>query len=190
MLNKNNWPTKGKNNSNVSEDCKKSNYEIQGDEDTVHGLTHWFPENKRQIRSFHSSVLSQRILSFDFVDSGHLNFCMTFDLEEEPYICYAVWVPYEVYVKDFSKFHCFHPVLSSWCSSIHLLELKIEMWRIPPCHTSKVASWHVDCRYELHFWSYLGKILSKSPKTVKIWHYCSNHNFLHVFQLLLNILPR
>ena len=60
----------------------------------------------------------------------------------------------------------------------------------PPCHTSKVASWHVDCRYELQFWSYLSKILSKSPKTGKIWHYCSNPNFSHVFQLLLNILPR
>ena len=60
----------------------------------------------------------------------------------------------------------------------------------PPCHTLKVAFWHVDCRYELHFWSYLGKILSKSPKTGEIWHYCSNHHFSHVFKLLLNILPR
>ena len=41
------------------------------------------------------------------------HFCMTFDLEEESYICYAFWVPYEVYIKDFSKFHCFPPVLSS-----------------------------------------------------------------------------
>ena len=50
------------------------------------------------------------------------HFCITFDLEKESYICCAFWVPYEVYIKDFSKFHCFPPVLSSWWSSIHLLE--------------------------------------------------------------------
>ena len=41
------------------------------------------------------------------------HFCITFDFEDESYICYAFWVPYEVYIKDFSKFHHFTPVLSS-----------------------------------------------------------------------------
>ena len=36
------------------------------------------------------------------------------------------------------------------------------LWTTPLCHASKVASWHVDFRYDLHFWCYLGKILSKS----------------------------
>ena len=93
------------------------------------------------------------------------HFCMTFDLEEECYICYAFWVPYEVYIKDFSKFHCFPPVLSSWWSSIHLLELKIQMWRIPPCHTSKVASWHVHWRYELHLFPSISKIVKPKSKS-------------------------
>ena len=41
------------------------------------------------------------------------HFCITFDFEDESYICYAFWVPYEVYIKDFSKFHHFTLVLSS-----------------------------------------------------------------------------
>ena len=32
---------------------------------------------------------------------------MTFDLEKESYTYYAFWVPYEVYIKDFSKFQHF-----------------------------------------------------------------------------------
>ena len=118
------------------------------------------------------------------------HFCMTFDLEGECYICYAFWVPYEVYVKDFSKFHCFHPVLSSWCSSIHLLELKIEMWRIPPCHTSKVASWHIHWRYELHLLPSLSEIWLKVSKSVKNWQYCRKHEILQVFETLSQILLR
>ena len=99
------------------------------------------------------------------------HFCITFDFEDESYICYAFWVPYEVYIKDFSKFHHFTLVLSSWWFSIHLLELKIQMWRIPPCHTSKVASWHVDYWYELHLWSSLSKIWLKVSKSGKNWQY-------------------
>ena len=102
----------------------------------------------------------------------------------------SFWVTDTGNISFSTQIHCFHQVLASWLSSISLLEMKIFLLTTPPCHTSKVASWHVDCRYELHFWSYLGKILSKSPKTGEIWHYCSNHNFLHVFQLLPNILPR
>ena len=105
---------------------------------------------------------------------------MTFDLEEECYICYAFWVPYEVYIKDFSKFHCFPPVLSSWWSSIHLLELKIQMWKIPPCHTSKVASWHVHSGYELHLWSYLSKIWLKVSKTCDISCFLQYCQFLQL----------
>ena len=78
----------------------------------------------------------------------------------------------EVYIKDFSKFHHFTPVLSSWWFSIHLLELKIQMSRIPPCHTSKVASWHVDYWYDLHLWSSLSKIWLKVSKSGKNWQYC------------------
>ena len=100
------------------------------------------------------------------------HFCITFDFEDESYICYAFWVPYEVYIKDFSKFHHFTLVLSSWWFSIHLLELKIQMWRIPPCHTSKVTSWHVDYWYELHLWSSLSKIWLKVSKSGKNWQYC------------------
>ena len=110
------------------------------------------------------------------------HFCMTFDLEEECYICYAFWFPYVVYIKDFSKFHCFPPVLSSWWSSIHLLELKIQMWRIPPCHTSKVASWHVHWRYELHLLPSLSKIWLIDSKSGKNWQYCRKHKILQVFE--------
>ena len=60
----------------------------------------------------------------------------------------------------------------------------------PPCHTSKVASWHVDCRYDLHFWCYLGKILSKSWKTCKKLWFEQKYQISPVFGLLLNILPR
>ena len=35
------------------------------------------------------------------------------------------------------------------------------------CHTPKVASWHVDCRYEPNFYSNLSKVLSKSRKKQK-----------------------
>ena len=115
---------------------------------------------------------------------------MTFDFEEECYICYAFWVPYEVYIKDFSKFHCFPPVLSSWWSSIHLLELKIQMWRIPPCHTSKVASWHVDYWYELHLWSSLSKIWLKVSKTGENSCYLQYCPFLPLFETLSQILLR
>ena len=89
------------------------------------------------------------------------HFCITFKFEDESYICYAFGVPYEVYIKDFSIFHHLTPVLSSWWFSIHLLELKIQMSRIPPCHTSKVVSWHVDYWYVFHLWSYLSKIWLK-----------------------------
>ena len=112
------------------------------------------------------------------------HFCMTFNLEEECYICYAFWVPYEVYIKDFSKFHHFTLVLSSWWFSIHLLELKIQMWRIPPCHTSKVASWHVDWRYELHLWSCLSKIWPKVSKTCDISCFLQYFQFLPLFETL------
>ena len=118
------------------------------------------------------------------------HFCMTFDLEGECYICYAFWVPYEVYIKDFSKFHCFPPVLSSWWSSIHLLELKIQMWRIPPCHTSKVASWHVHSGYDLHLWSYLSKIWLKVSKTCNISCFLQYCQFLTLFETLSQILPQ
>ena len=111
------------------------------------------------------------------------HFCITFDLEEESYICYAFWVPYEVYIKDFSKFHCFPPVLSSWWFSIHLLELEIQMWRIPPCHTSKVVSWHVDCWYELHLWWSLSKFGLKSQKVSKIDNIAENINFHQFLRL-------
>ena len=112
------------------------------------------------------------------------HFCMTFDFEEESYICYALWVPYEVYIKDFSKFHCFPPVLSSCWSSIHLLELKIQMWRISPCHTSKVVSWHVHSGYELHLWSYLSKIWLKVSKTCHISCFLQYCRFLPLFETL------
>ena len=65
--------------------------------------------------------------------SGHYHFCMTFDLEKESYIYYAFRVPYEVHVKDFSKFHCFPPLLSSWLSSIHLLEIENLVIYIKSC---------------------------------------------------------
>ena len=35
------------------------------------------------------------------------HFCITFDLKDESYVCYAFWVPYDVYIKDFSKFKYF-----------------------------------------------------------------------------------
>ena len=113
-----------------------------------------------------------------------------FDFEDESYICYAFWVPYEVYIKDFSKFHHFTLVLSSWWFSIHLLELKIQMWRIPPCHTSKVASWHVDYWYELHLWSSLSKIWLKVSKTGQNSCYLQYCQFLPLFETLSQILLR
>ena len=62
MLNENNWPTEGKNNSNIPKDRKKSNNEIWDDQNTVHGITHWFPANRRY-RSFTAWFLSQHILT-------------------------------------------------------------------------------------------------------------------------------
>ena len=118
------------------------------------------------------------------------HFCITFDFEDESYICYAFWVPYEVYIKDFSKFHHLTPVLSSWWFSIHLLELKIQMSRIPPCHTSKVVSWHVDCWYDLHLWSYLSKIWLKVSKTGENSCYLQYCQFLPLFKTLSQILLR
>ena len=118
------------------------------------------------------------------------HFCITFDFEDESYICYAFWVPYEVYIKDFSKFHHFTPVLSSWWFSIHLLELKIQMSRIPPCHTSKVASWHVDYWYDLHLWSSLSKIWLKVSKTGQNSCYLQYCQFLPLFETLSQILLR
>ena len=79
-----------------------------------------------------------------FYKGRHYHFCMTFDLEKESYICYAFWVPYEVYIKGFSKFCCFPPVLFSRLSSIHLLKMEIFLLSTFLCHMSKVASWHVD----------------------------------------------
>ena len=83
------------------------------------------------------------------------------------------------------KFWRFPPVLASGLFSIHLLEMKY-FWLITPLC---LAFLNVDRWYELNFRSNLSKILNKSPKTGKIWQYCTNHNFLHVFQLLLKILP-
>ena len=87
----------------------------------------------------------------------------------------SFWVTDTGNISFSTEIHCFNQVLASWLSSISLLEMKNFLLTTPPCCTSKVASRHVDCRYELNFCSYLGKILSKSPKTGKIWHYCSNH---------------
>ena len=115
------------------------------------------------------------------------HFCITFDFEDESYICYAFWVPYEVYIKDFSKFHHLTPVLSSWISSIYLVELKL---RTPTCHTSKVASWHVECWYELHLLWSLSKIWLKVSKSVKNGQYYRKHQFSLVFETLSQILLR
>ena len=49
--------------------------------------------------------------------ASNLNFKMN-----PPQNC-SLLVPYEVYIKLFSKIQCFHPVLASWLSSIHLLEM-------------------------------------------------------------------
>ena len=103
---------------------------------------------------------------------------------------YSFWVPLEVYIKRKSKIQCFGPVLSSWWFSIHLLELKIQLLWIPPCHTSKVASWLVDCWYEPHLWPYLSKNLLKVSKTVKIWQKCRTHEFSPVFETLSKFLLR
>ena len=93
--------------------------------------------------------------------ASNLNFKMN-----PPQTC-SLLVPYEVYIKLFPKIQCFHPVLASWLSSIHLLEMTIFLLTTPPCHTSKVASWHVDWGYEPHFWSSLSKILNNRGKTCK-----------------------
>ena len=70
-------------------------------------------------------------------------------------------------LRDFLKFRCFHPVLSSWWSSIHLLELKIQKSKITPCHTLKVASWSVHWGY---LWSSLSKIWLRVSKTCNSSH--------------------
>ena len=57
------------------------------------------------------------LFEYDFIIhpcvSSKSHFCITFDFEDESYICYAFWVPYEVYINNFSKFHHFTLVLSS-----------------------------------------------------------------------------
>ena len=103
---------------------------------------------------------------------------------------YSFWVPLEVYIKRKSKIQCFGPVLSSWRFSIHLLELKIQLLWIPPCHTSKVVSWLVDCCYEPYLWSFLSKNLLKVSKTGEnscVLHFCQ---ILTVFETLSKFLLR
>ena len=103
---------------------------------------------------------------------------------------YSFWVPLEVYIKRKSKIQCFGPVLSSWRFSIHLLELKIQLLWIPPCHTSKVVSWLVDCWYEPYLWSFLSKNLLKVSKTGEnscVLHFCQ---ILTVFETLSKFLLR
>ena len=95
----------------------------------------------------------------------------------------SFWVTDTGNISFSTQIHCFHQVLASWLSSISLLELKIFLLTNPPCHTSKVASWHVDCRYDLHFWCYLGKILSKSWKTCKKLWFKQSCQILPVFGL-------
>ena len=62
---------------------------------------------------------------FHVIHNRPSHFCMTFNLEEECYICYAFWFPYEVYIKDFSKFHCFPCNIScflQYCQFLPLFE--------------------------------------------------------------------
>ena len=49
------------------------------------------------------------------------------------------------------------------------------------CHTPKVASWHVDCRYERNFYSNLRKVLSKSRKKANRHDSCNIVNFYKFF---------
>ena len=54
-------------------------------------------------------------------------------------MCDAFWVPYEVHLKDFSKFHSFpssSSVFLNPTSGVENSNVKNQ-----PCHTSKVASW-------------------------------------------------
>ena len=104
----------------------------------------------------------------------HYHFCMTFDLEKESLICYAFWVPHEVYIKDFSKFHCFSLVLSSWCLPPSSGDGNFFV-ELPPCHISKVVSWHVHWWYKLHLWSSQSKIWLKVSKSGKYWQYYREH---------------
>ena len=60
----------------------------------------------------------------------------------------------------------------------------------PTCHTSKVASWHVECRYEPHLMSSLCKILLKVPKTDQNASFLQSCNILSVFETLSKILSR
>ena len=92
-----------------------------------------------------------------------------------------------MYIKDFSKFHHLTPVLSSWMSSIYLVELKL---RTPTCHTSKVVFRHVDYWYELHLLWSLSKIWLKVSKSVKNWQYYRKQQFSPVFETLSQILLR
>ena len=122
----------------------------------------WSPSWKRNI------FRRLRILIYPFL--GCLKFASKLNSKmNTPESC-SFWVTDTGNISFSTQIHCFHQVLASWLSSISLLELKIFLLTTPPCHTSKVASWHVDCRYDLHFWCYLGKILSKSWKTCKkLW---------------------
>ena len=53
----------------------------------------------------------------------------------------------------------------------------------PPCHTSKVASWHVDWGYKPHFLSSLSKILNYSWKTCKMSSFVQYSQILPVLGL-------
>ena len=101
--------------------------------------------------------LAQTLLNHSL---GCLKFASNLNFKMNPPQNCSLLVPYEVYIKLFPKIQCFHPVLASWLSSIHLLEMIIFLLTTPLCHTSKVASWHVDWGYEPNIWSYLGKILN------------------------------
>ena len=132
-----------------------------------------FPEKSSYFRNV--LVGGELLVCLKF--ASNLNFKMN-----PPQNC-SLLVPYEVYIKLFSKIQCFHPVLASWLSSIHLLEMKFFLRWTPPCHASKVVSWHVDWGYEPHFWSYLGKILNYSWKTCKKSWFVRYCQFLPVLGL-------
>ena len=62
------------------------------------------------------------------------------------------------------------------------------MWRIPPCHTSKVVSWHVHWGYELHLWSSLSKVWLKVSKTCDISCFHKYCQYLPLFETFSQIL--
>ena len=108
---------------------------------------------------------------------GGQSFWMIF----ESNICYAFWVKI--------------PLFSS--SSVFLIvpnppsgDGKFLLSTPPPCHTSKVASWHVDWRYELHLWSCLSKIWPKVSKTCDISCFLQFCQILPLFETLSQILLR